>query len=525
MSIPSVTDTTEQALNPNEPGNGAATKTPSKAPANTAAPRRQKTGVVYFWIRFGVSVLMGLLVLGAGGGLFAFLASLKKDPQRREPIPRSITVEAFDVQPSTLLEITSAFGTARSDRQVIVAAQVAGEVKETFKLEVGEFIKAPEVTADDKGESRRLLGEQIIGIDPDNYQQRIVQAEQQLAEDAAEKERIEQERKNLERKLESQIRSRDIFQKELNRLLDLKKRGVAQDSDILQAELDLQRYEDNVIQMETDLELIKPRIKLVEQRMINHEADLQMAKLDLNRTKVVPPFDGYISEVMVEQGQYVRVGDPLLELTDVSVVEVPVAVPLDDYLKLAPQVERKEYPAVQLAADESSQPRWRGDLVRVAPTADQRTRTVQVYVSVDNREQTNKLLPGTFVNARIAGNRHPDVLVIPREAIVNGEVFVLSPEAKGEDEKVGEVESDSKDGLRQNTWSVEQRPIEVQQYLQSLAIIEAGLEPGERVMLTNLDLVKELLARGDKFEVRISQESTVTDVERAQQIRRWQLLR
>ena len=42
------------------------------------------------------------------------------------------------------------------------------------------------------------------------------------------------------------------------------------------------------------------------------------------------PFSGVIADVMVEQGQYVRAGEPLLRLVDPERIEVPVALGMEE---------------------------------------------------------------------------------------------------------------------------------------------------------------------------------------------------
>ncbi|MFP6770470.1 MAG: hypothetical protein VB859_20010, partial [Planctomycetaceae bacterium] len=78
----------------------------------------------------------GLLITGAAG--FTMLASLRAKPPSRAEQKRIYQVDVFRVERQPLREIMTAFGTARSDRQVVVAAQVAGEIVEAHpQLRVG----------------------------------------------------------------------------------------------------------------------------------------------------------------------------------------------------------------------------------------------------------------------------------------------------------------------------------------------------------------------------------------------------
>ena len=77
------------------------------------------------------------------------------------------------------------------------------------------------------------------------------------------------------------------------------------------------------------------------------------------------------------------------------------------------------------------------------------------------------LRPGTFVHARIAGPTLPGAIAIPRDAISKGSVFV------------------AEEGLARK------RKLELGTTLQSLVVVEQGLKSGDRVVLTNLDVVRD----------------------------------
>ena len=73
-----------------------------------------------------------------------------------------------------------------------------------------------------------------------------------------------------------------------------------------------------------------------------------------------------------------------------------------------------------------------------------------------------------FVHARVTGPELAGAIVVPRDAIVNGRMFAVSDD---------------------NT--AEPREITVSRTLQSLAVVTGGIEHGDRVVLTNLDVLHE----------------------------------
>ena len=411
--------------------------------------------------RTGISILLCIACVIGGGMIFQALAALKKPPSQREVLEKNYNVEVFDVEQTDLQEIISAFGTARSDREVVLSAQVAGEAVEVHpNLKIGQQVRPI-------GESQRIPGDLLVQIDRSTYEERVTQAEKRLAEDDAELGQVAQELINSERVREKTRQDFALYKDEYARIQDLHKRKVAADSELTRARLQLQQYETAMIRSENEYALLPLRRAQIESRKQTHLADLQLAELDLQRTAVRPPFPGVLSEIMVEQGQYLRTGDSLARLTSVVKVEIPVPLSLTDYAKIEPKVRGGERPHVVLAENETAPGRWVGQVVRVAPVADESTRTVNVFIEVNNEEQEIPLLPGTFVHARINGPLLSQAIVVPRDALLNGRLYVAG------------------------NGRAEERTVEVERTLQSLVVVSAGLEHNEQLVLTNLDVIHD----------------------------------
>ncbi|MGE4000234.1 MAG: hypothetical protein AB7I48_08460, partial [Planctomycetaceae bacterium] len=101
-----------------------------------------------------------------------------------------------------------------------------------------------------------------------------------------------------------------------------------------------------------------------------------------------------------------------------------------------------------------------------------------------NTEQDVPLLPGTFVHGRILGTVRHDVVAVPRDAVINGSVFIAVPEIE---------DGLSPSSSSSDVWSahVERRAVKIGRTLQSLVMVESGLDPGDWVIMTNLDVIFE----------------------------------
>jgi len=421
-------------------------------------------------------ISIGLIILCLGGGamLTMLVASLKEPPKRATPAERVHAVQVFETEQVTLQELVMGFGTARAMREVVVSAQVAGEIVETMKpLKVGKQVQAAKSVTNADGTSSRTGGDLVVRIDPQTYQERVEQAEDALNEDEAELNRLKQEQKNLKRRLQIAHKNFAAYQKEYDRVAELVEKDVASTSDLTTAQLELTRYEDAIVQIETELALIPQKIEQVQARQRTRLNELELSKLDLNRSAVRAPMTGRLSEVHVEQGQYVKVGEPLVTITSTDRVEIPVGIPIEDYLKLVPQIESGDFPDVAVSTRATRRGTWSGQVTRAAPVADPQTRTVDLFVVVDNQKSQTKLLPGTFVTVLIDGPVFEDVIPIPRDAVIDDFVYLAR------EDRALQVDLPPGDNL------------------QSMRLVKEELQPGDRIIMTNLDIISD----GDKIRL------------------------
>lgn len=432
-------------------------------------------------LRALVSVILvfGALLTGAAG--FIGLASLAKPEEQREETPRILSVEAYRVEQLPLREYLSSFGAAEADRETVISAEVSGRiVRVNERFEVGEEMRAPypeDAAVDSDSEPSAPAGDELVLIDPELYLEKRAQIEGRIAESKAEMKRLEQQRATTIRFYELARKDTEEFQKDYERRKQLIGQGVRSNAERIQLNLELQSYEKALAKAENDRDQVPIEQEALRQQLKTLQAEWNLADQDVRRTRVRVPFNGFLSEVFVEEGTFVRVGDPIARLTDVSRVVVPAPLTLHDYEKINPALRRGKEPQVELSLHEGEATQWTGRLVRVAPEADLQSRTIEVYIEVDNATQPTPLLPGTFVHARIEGPayRPDEVVAIPRDALRPGDsVFTIVPSSD-----------------RKATGKVETRKLHVLEKLQSLALVKSGIVPGNYIVMTNLDILRD----------------------------------
>ena len=252
-----------------------------------------------------------------------------------------------------------------------------------------------------------------------------------------------------------------------------------------QAEADVAREEWNGLhpgEEPTALVIREPQIRQAEAEYAAAAADLSVANLNLERTRVSLPFDGVVVSENVDEGQFVGNGSRLATVYGTDAVEI--RVPLDSR-ELAwfdvPSIRGGRGASAEISANfGGTQSTWVGRVTRMEAQVDQTSRMVHVVIEVARPYETSEnrpaLLPGSFVDVRIEGRTLHEVVAVPRHAIhEGGRVWVFDDGTLG----VREIEIVRED--RQQT------------------VISAGLDDGDLVIVSALDAVTDgmIIRRAD----------------------------
>lgn len=207
------------------------------------------------------------------------------------------------------------------------------------------------------------------------------------------------------------------------------------------------------------------------------EAGLAMAERNLERTRIRAPFAGILRDRQVTLGQYVSTNTTVGSLLSTGIAEV--RLPLTDldmgFIDMpSGLIDDEAGPAVTLQAIISGQTySWQGSIVRTEGVLDAGSQVTYAVVEVRdpyNRQGTTHarvLNFGRFVQAVVEGIKVDNLIELPRFAVnAAGYVWVIT---EGE-ERV-----------------LERRAVQIERRDRQSAYISAGLEPGEKVMLTQLD--------------------------------------
>src|SRR5690606_10822219 len=118
------------------------------------------------------------------------------------------------------------------------------------------------------------------------------------------------------------------------------------------AKLELEQYRETLIRLENQIELYPIKKDEIRSRIDSHRSSLELAEADLAKATVRAPFTGRLSQVFVEAGHYVRPGEPIAEITDTQLIEIPVGLPIEDAVALEDRIQSGQEVAAELVMRE-----------------------------------------------------------------------------------------------------------------------------------------------------------------------------
>lgn len=246
--------------------------------------------------------------------------------------------------------------------------------------------------------------------------------------------------------------------------------------------------------MQADNETVRAR-KLLESRAISQEeadrrisqssqslaelasaqAAVSAAQLNMSFTRVIAPIDGRVSRAAVTTGNYVTAGQTMLT----SVVSLdPIYVSFDGdeqrYLRYAQRANAAESGSaastdvyVGLANDQGYP--HAGKLNFVDNALDPATGTIRTRAVLSNAER--KFTPGLFARVRLPGSGRYQATLVPDSAV-----------ATDQDRRYVLVVN--KDDV------VEHRQVELGGSQDQMRVVQSGLQPGERIVVSGLQRAK-----------------------------------
>ena len=152
---------------------------------------------------------------------------------------------------------------------------------------------------------------------------------------------------------------------------------------------------------------------------------LRRAERDLERTRLIAPYDGRVRSEGVDAGQFVSRGETVANMYSVDFAEVRLPVHDDDLaflpLNLGQGSGNLALDVTLLARFGGRDHSWQASIRRSEGELDPKTKMVNLVAQVPapyaQPEGTPPLIIGLFVEAEIAGHEMQDIAMLPRSAL------------------------------------------------------------------------------------------------------------
>jgi RND family efflux transporter MFP subunit len=282
-------------------------------------------------------------------GAFSFAQPLQSLAQAPPPAP----VVVDKVREETLQKSVTLVGAVEPDKRSIIASEIQGLV-ESLPGEEGKFVN--------KGDVLAKFNTRSIEID--------------LNEAKA-------------RKREAQARYH-LAKQNLARFQELESKGVASIQQLQGAE--------------TEKSALGARISQI-------QAQVEGFEYDIEKSQIVAPFSGYVTEEYTEVGQWVEKGGPVVELIDIEIAEINIDMPERYISKVKTGLN------VNVNFDALPDLKLKGKITSLVPQADRESRTFPVKINIDNKDGTIK--SGMVARVSFPIGEPSTVKLVPKDAIVS----------------------------------------------------------------------------------------------------------
>lgn len=399
-------------------------------------------------------VRVALVLLVACAGAF-WLYDNRTLPEKQAQQTQVPMVRVMALAPESKVVTVTAFGTVTPRREVRISSEVPGRITTLH----------PGFAAGGSFKKNDLLA----GIDPEPFRLDLQAAQVRISQAQADIRSLEQETKNLEKDKELYQAALVLARKELDRIQNLKVRDFASQNT-------LDRAEQQVVSARIQRQAVTNRLALTIPLMAQKQSALAMARVDaqkadlaLRKTQVRADFGGFVLVRYARAGEYVSPGQVLAVIYEKGALDVDVKIPLEEMQWIPMESAKRPPPEARVTlvnVDGIADRSWGASVARVHAAVDEQTRTLPLTLEIQGplenaRDPGMDLKPGAFVQCCILGRQKDRVYSVPRHLLKPGDRLFLAA-----------------DGL------LEIRQVRVLRKEKDTVYIDAGLDPGDQVIIT-----------------------------------------
>ncbi|VAX06693.1 RND efflux system, membrane fusion protein [hydrothermal vent metagenome] len=401
-------------------------------------------------------VVLPIVIIAASIFVSRQMIATAPEPKRRAPKPVVPVVEVLVIQQGEYQIKVNSRGIIQPRTQSTLVAEVAGRITYVApSFRNGGYIALDEVLA---------------RIDPTEYQFAITNTEASLLGVMARMTELGITEENLKQSITIETEHLALAKNQHHRHQRLQKTGTVARSMMEQSEREYLLRRASLQALRNNLALIPTQRQILVADRKLKQAQLDSAKLNLDRTQIHAPYAGRVLEKEVDLGQSVSKGTNLGTIYATGLVEI--RLPVNDkqaaFLDIPNDHAQEGVTQVTLFTTIGQQSyRWQGRIIRAEGAIDASTRQLFLVAQVDNpdtgsADNTPPLKIGQFVEAEIYGQILADVFILPRKAVRAGdEIFLVTADSRIQRHKLDVIWRDKEN-----------------------VVVRSGLKAGDRLSIT-----------------------------------------
>ena len=387
-----------------------------------------------------------VLILVLAGSTFSYLKASKPERKKPQASEKVWLVDVMAAAPQSLSPDLTLHGKVETPALVKAAAPGAGQVSSVL-VGAGQAVKS---------------GQRLIAMDRRDFSVALQQAQADVSDIEAQLAELRVRHQSSQKSLEQEHKLLELARNEVLRVERLKKNNLSSESALSAAHEVLARQELSLLARQLEVDRYPSSTRQLQARLARARAHLRETELALERSEILAPFDGIVSEVPVASGDRVRVADLLVSLYALDALEIRASIPAGFQAELQQALES----GVGLSATaQMGGEKFPLKLLRLAGAA--RADGIDAYFQV--QQGGSQLRIGNLLQVRLQRPAQDQVLAVPYRAIYgNNRIYLL---------RAGRMHAVNVESVGQFT-DVDN--------VSALLIRSADIQPGDQIITTHL---------------------------------------
>lgn len=353
------------------------------------------------WLKWLAPVMVLLIAVLIAGYLEATKPQLKPS----ESVEREWLVDLVTTSIGDQEYFVKAYGEVIPERDLEMRSLVSGQV-----IEVSPNFKDGGIIDS---------GEMLLQIEPFEYVSTMNQAKAELSSARALLKEYKAQLRAEERSADQNKIQLELAIRELNRRKKLLTQKVVSEKHVEDAAI-LASERERIEGLSTEtVRAYAARLERQESVISSAEIFLQRTQRDLKNTKLIAPFEGYLTSTSAAVGKRLSINDRVARLLDLKQLEVMFHLPDSEYGKLISSdgggLEGRIITVVWRFGQQTRE--FVAAIERVSSEIKSETGAIRVYAQLFTDSESILIRPGTFVEVIMPGPIFPKSVKLPENAL------------------------------------------------------------------------------------------------------------